>query len=131
MRCALIALVVVLISAQASSAVDWPRFAHDERNSGYSDLYSFLEYDSVGVVWNYSIGRRVNNPVVADLDDDGYLEVLVGADDGVLYAFSSNGSLLWSFSTEGYVVGAAAVFDWIMIVLSMFCLGLLMGDCMH
>jgi hypothetical protein len=38
-----------------------------------------------------ALGRRVGEPILADLDGDGRPEVLVAAEDGRLYCLQGNG----------------------------------------
>ena len=37
------------------------------------------------VLWSVVLGRRVGEPILADLDGDGHAEILVAAEDGRLY----------------------------------------------
>jgi outer membrane protein assembly factor BamB len=60
-------------------------------------LYALRATDGM-LLWSYSVGSQ-GNIVLADLDNDGYLEVVVGTgSSGNLYAIRYNGTLYWSRS---------------------------------
>ena len=44
------------------------------------------------LLWSVALGRRVGEPVLADLDGDGRPEVLVAVEDGRLYCLKGNGT---------------------------------------
>jgi hypothetical protein len=46
-------------------------------------------------LWSYSVGSK-GNPAIADLDNDGYKEIVVAIDNGWLYALRHNVTLYWS-----------------------------------
>ena len=50
---------------------------------------------------------------MADVDDDPDLEIIVGCDDGKLYAFDADGSLLngWPILTDAEIYGSPSVDD--------------------
>lgn len=49
----------------------------------------------------------VQAPAVADLDNDGQLEIIVTTNDGWIRAYKANKAILWSFNyTQGDVLGA-------------------------
>ena len=43
------------------------------------------------LLWSVTLGRRVGEPVLADLDDDGRPTLLVAAEDGRLYCLKGKG----------------------------------------
>jgi len=60
-------------------------------------LYALRATDGM-LLWSYSVGSQ-GNIVLADLDNDGYLEAVVGTgNSGNLYAIRYNGTLYWSRS---------------------------------
>ncbi len=70
--------------------------------------------------WPQSIGDAADafgnhvidsSPVVADLDGDGTLEIVVGAYDKAVYAYHANGGLAWRFETRDVVLATPAVAD--------------------
>ena len=50
-------------------------------------------------------------PVVADIDGDGQLEIIVGSYDHHLYAYRANGQFLWKYETRDVIMSTAAVGD--------------------
>jgi outer membrane protein assembly factor BamB len=46
---------------------------------------------------------------VGDLDDDGKLDIVVGSDDGKVYALDAEGNLKWSYATGGAVWSSPAL----------------------
>ncbi|MGQ4891474.1 MAG: FG-GAP-like repeat-containing protein [Candidatus Njordarchaeia archaeon] len=57
-------------------------------------------------------GSVFSTPALSDVDGDGSLEVVVGSDDGNLYALNGeNGSLLWVFKTGGAIRSSPAIGD--------------------
>jgi outer membrane protein assembly factor BamB len=63
----------------------------------------FLDRDSIRVV--------CSSPVLADIDDDGREEIIVGGSNGKLYVISSNGKKLWDFSTNNSINSTPTVGD--------------------
>lgn len=51
---------------------------------------------------------RFGSPTLADLNNDGKLEIIVGGDDGVVYAVSASGALLWSYNASNAVNATAS-----------------------
>jgi outer membrane protein assembly factor BamB len=69
-------------------------------------LYALRATDGM-LLWSYSVGDQ-GNLVLADLDNDGYLEAVVGTENsGNLYAIRYNGTLYWSRSS---ICGSSMVF---------------------
>jgi len=58
-------------------------------------------------------GSVYSSPAVGDLDDDGDLEIVIGSQDGRVYAWHHNGSLVdgWPQNTSGYVMSSPALYD--------------------
>ena len=69
--------------------------------------------------WPVSAGDTVwSSPSIGDIDADGGLEVVVGADDERVYAFNGDGSMQWAarpqfahFGSVGIVRGSAVIAD--------------------
>ncbi len=50
--------------------------------------------------WNYTTADDVlSSPIFADLDKDGFQEVLVGSNDNTFYCFNHLGTQLWNFTS--------------------------------
>jgi hypothetical protein len=65
------------------------------------------------LLWSYTTGYYVHSsPSLADIDNDGKLEVVVGSEDNKIYALNGeDGSLLWSYTTGDYVDSSPALGD--------------------
>lgn len=78
--------------------------------------------------WEYAISRELSKeklffleeekfrqvsaePVIADLNNDGKDEILIGSEVGSLFALGSNGKLLWNFSAEDAIKASALAAD--------------------
>ncbi len=68
---------------------------------------------TVGTLWSKLLGGGIScSPVLADVDCDGLIEVVIGANDGRLYVLNGeDGSDVWSYSTGGQTISSAAVGD--------------------
>jgi outer membrane protein assembly factor BamB len=78
----------------------WPYFHCLPSNTGCTELTGNM--DSVELLWSYTTGGIVeSSPVIGDIDGDGKLEVVVGAQNGTVYAIDGEGNdSLWA-STIG------------------------------
>lgn len=45
-------------------------------------------------------GEKSTKPTIADIDDDGHKEILVGTDNGTAYAIKPNGTVMWRYRTN-------------------------------
>lgn len=57
----------------------------------------------------YNMQTANSSPTIADLDNDGSKEIIVGSYDENVYAFRANGNLLWQFATDDVIMGKVAV----------------------
>jgi len=62
--------------------------------SGACHLIVLRATDGV-FMWSYNVGSQAN-PAIADLDNDGYDEIVVATYNDTLYAFRHNGTVYWS-----------------------------------
>jgi outer membrane protein assembly factor BamB len=65
------------------------------------------------LLWSYTTGDYVaSSPSIADIDNDGKPEVIIGSGDSYLYALNGeNGSVLWAYQTNGGVTSSPAIAD--------------------
>ncbi len=65
------------------------------------------------ILWNYYAGDRVlSSPALGDVDNDGKLEVVIGANTNYVYAFNGeDGTQLWAYNTGNTVVSSPAIGD--------------------
>ncbi|MBM3472189.1 MAG: hypothetical protein FJX75_02810 [Armatimonadetes bacterium] len=67
---------------------------------------------SASLKWRLELGTGWNAcPAVADLDLDGYMELLVGSTDGHLYCLQPSGRVLWRVNLGGEVLSSPAIGD--------------------
>ena len=83
-------------------------------------LYVFRGNGDLMPGWPQFIGQTIfSSPAVGDLDGDGSLEIVHGTGDNFnnplagykVYVWNSNGTLRWTGSTSGYVIGSPAIGD--------------------
>jgi len=65
------------------------------------------------LLWSYTTGHFVSSsPSIADIENDGKLEVVMGSGDGNLYALNGeDGSLLWAYKTDSAVTTSPSIAD--------------------
>jgi hypothetical protein len=68
--------------------------------AAYDGTILALDQGSGELRWSAQVGGFPRDMAVADLDADGFDEVLVASSDGVSYAFDHDGRLLWRFAQE-------------------------------
>ncbi len=63
--------------------------------------------------WTYNPGSRFKHasPTLADVDNDGYQETLIGNWNGWLYCFDIHGNVKWAFQTGNVIHGAPLAVD--------------------
>jgi len=97
----------------------WPMYHHDRSHSGNYNrtAYSLASFrqtlNNFSLLWGYQTGGNIDwSPAIADLDNDSYLEVIIGSGDGNLYAIHHNGTLYWSYNLSSTTVrNSAAIAD--------------------
>jgi outer membrane protein assembly factor BamB len=104
--------VMFLVIADSTSVVaeDWPMYGCNLRNTHLQTGEGAM-IDSVTVKWVYNTGDSATNiiPALADIDRDGYLEIIAGINT-TLYAFNHNGGILWTHKI-GEIVSSPAIAD--------------------
>jgi len=63
----------------------------------------FLDKESIKIV--------CSNPVLADINDDGKQEIIIGGANGKLYVLTGDGRKLWEYQTNGPIHSTPAVLD--------------------
>jgi hypothetical protein len=92
---------------------------HMENSSGYDTLVCLNSTpDASGHVkplWTFGMGKTSNttesSPAVADLYNDGHMEIVVGSADGNIYCINSTGKVIWSFLTGGSIHSSPTIVD--------------------
>lgn len=62
------------------------------------------------IIWSFNVHKGIvasNSAVIADINGDGNLEVIVGMGDGVIYCLDKNGQPLWGYQA-GWVMNNTA-----------------------
>jgi hypothetical protein len=70
----------------------WPQLQRDVRHSGLSPL-SVTNGSSLAIQWSVVTGSTVQASAVID----GFGNVYIGSNDGIMHAVSVKGSLLWQY----------------------------------
>ncbi len=69
-------------------------------------------YITLSLQWSHTMGTFHHaSPTLADIDNDGVDEVLVGNNDGKLYCFSHNGDIRWAYQTWAKTQSTPLVVD--------------------
>jgi hypothetical protein len=91
---------------------EWPTQNRDFTRTGYTASAAGMRAQDIEILWNYSAGAPVRgSPIMADIDSDGFQEVIFGSDDGNLYVLDYTGKLKWKYQTEGNVRSTPTAFD--------------------
>lgn len=92
-------LFLPLVCLSSLTFAQWPSFHGNSCNTG---LYPGAEGRSGtwGSLWNFTTQSYViSSPALADLDNDGLLEIVIGVNHDALYALNGeDGSILWEYS---------------------------------
>lgn len=107
----LILLMGTELQAQSLADSTWPMFLHDTYHTGLSPLIG--DMDTCYNFWQYETDWPISSsPALGDIDNDGNLEVVIGAYDGNLYALNAeDGSFLWSYETNGSIRSSPVLGD--------------------
>ncbi len=97
-------------STPAGTAVSWRIYANDSNsNENVTNIQTFTL--NVTELWNFSTnGSIFSSAAIADINDDTFIDVIIGSDDFNVYALNgTNGSKLWNYSTEGAVASSPSL----------------------
>jgi hypothetical protein len=107
----LILLALSALTAQSGALQqEWLMYGRDTSRNAYTTAGSHYSLNYTGVLWAYPTGSWVQSPPVAgDVDNDGYLEIAVGSDNGNLYMLNRTGGLVWNYTTGGRIRTSPAI----------------------
>ena len=102
--------------AYPPSTNDWPNFHGNLENTGLA-YPVLLGIPIPQLLWSYTTDNVISpsSPSLADIDNDGELEVVVGtanfANTGGIYAIEADGTLKWKYPTGDYGTYACPAID--------------------
>ena len=89
---------------------NWQSFHRLPDNSGAIDLVG--DMDSSVVLWTFPTSDSiVSSPIIADIDGDNTLDIVVGSYNDTVYAIDANGTDIWKYCMTGNVIGSPATAD--------------------
>ncbi len=63
-------------------------------------------------IWSYDTKDWVfSSPAVADIDNDGLTEVLIGSYDYKIHCINSEGTMKWTFETDEKIASSPTIAD--------------------
>ncbi len=103
-------LAALLALTACVQGQEWPVLQQNPAHTGFSGAESSLNYSDYGVLWTWETGGRLRyTPLAADLNGNGFLEVVYATFDGVVYAVNADGTLMWSYDAGVPVTSSPAV----------------------
>ncbi|WXG44166.1 MAG: FG-GAP-like repeat-containing protein [Promethearchaeati archaeon SRVP18_Atabeyarchaeia-1] len=92
---------------------------HSMNSGGYDSLHCLNATANadgyVHSLWDFSMGQKwdtsESSPAVADIDNDGHMETVVGSIDNATYCISSTGTLKWSYKTGDNIHSSPTMAD--------------------
>ncbi|MFA5744486.1 MAG: PQQ-binding-like beta-propeller repeat protein, partial [Candidatus Nanoarchaeia archaeon] len=86
-----------------NDCVSWHLFMHDSNNSGYSNEVTKPSQPGVFEVKNFTtpglLGNFVSVPLLADVDNDNDLEIIIRGSTGLKVFYGNNYSVMWNDSS--------------------------------
>jgi outer membrane protein assembly factor BamB len=99
-------------NAWAPAKGDWASFRNNNCRTGVTDASASMKLAYYKWSFKTSGTRISSSPSVADVDLDGYPEVLIGGEDARLYCLNaSSGKVKWRFQTQGPIQSSPAIGD--------------------
>ena len=89
----------------------WQSFQRLPDNSSFIDYptYPVTAFDST---WTFSTNDTIkSSPVIADINGDNIVEIVVGSCDSCVYVIDKDGNLVWVDTLTGRVIGSPAIAD--------------------
>ncbi|MBU4266344.1 MAG: VCBS repeat-containing protein, partial [Candidatus Altiarchaeota archaeon] len=78
--------------------------------SGCQTVY--IETSKFSLMWNYnSSGSIISSPAVADINGDGFMDVVFGSFDRNVYAIDHGGEKIFGYTTNGKISSSPAIAD--------------------
>lgn len=92
-------MTMALLISFSSGAIseDWRTVHYNAENTGSTPFKSANNTFYPIRYWSAEIGNVESSPVTADLDDDGFQEIVIGTDNGIV-AFDFSGEEIWRFN---------------------------------
>jgi outer membrane protein assembly factor BamB len=82
-------------------------------DSGKKGIYALKGLDG-SPKWFFDLGedeRVISSPALADIDGDGEIEVVIGTNANILYAFSGQGRVKYSYEAGNFIESSPALGD--------------------
>jgi len=110
-------LIIILFLSGAcitfSAGAEWPMFRNNVIHSGASNITG--NFSGVKTLWKYNAGSWViSSPSIADIDNDGFPEIVFGSGDGKIHVLGHNGTERWNKSVgyHGYdITSSPTLYD--------------------
>lgn len=81
----------------------WPRFGHDNKNTGLSDVKAT---DNRGKLsWKFKTDNKITSSPTIDRDGNIY----IGSHNGYLYSLNGNGKKNWKFDAKGEISSSPTI----------------------
>ena len=89
----------------------WPMFHQEVLRRGATSPAYFTPDQNYALAWKNVAFNTASSPVLANLDGNwaNGLEIVIGANDNKVYAFSGSGVQLWTYATGGVVTSTPAI----------------------
>lgn len=104
----MLTLLISFLLLQTYTETIWTKYGATLENTHYQIMRGAM-HSAPYVKWSYQAGNHIEffGPSVADVDDDGVVEVVVGSCDKKVYCLTgTNGNLKWSYTTGDYVISS-------------------------
>jgi len=94
-----------------STCKTWQMHGGSQKHTGIQRMKANMS-SSRFVKWSHTTAGSLSSPAIGDINNDGIPDVVVGSNDGKIYALrGNNGSLLWSYTTGNRVESSPAIGD--------------------
>lgn len=103
--------LILLLTPLVDAAGDWPMLGHDLSRRGYVSLNQSYPSGDFVLKWSFQSNRSiVASPTAADVNGDGFLEVLFPCGN-MLYVLDYAGFVVWNYSANGIIRSSPSVGD--------------------